>query len=251
MSHSESNHSGEPKPAADLTLGGLAIVGPDAAGFLQGYLTHDVEASAADSAQPTALTTLKGRVLANGWALREQDRVLLVIEAGLVLGVAEFLRKYLAFSKSTAEPVDDVSAELGGVELPGPIDPRQPLNPQLIAARLALVSTATSDEFLPQMLGLVDQGAVNFDKGCYLGQEVVARAQHRGAVKRRLQRISGTRGAAELAAGTDVTAGDARRVGTVIVSQQQGDKLQGLAVLNVAADAHATLAAADWALEVV
>ncbi len=48
---------------------------------------------------------------------------------------------------------------------------------------------ATSAEFLPQMLGLVAQGAVSFSKGCYLGQEIVARAQHRGQVKRGLRRI--------------------------------------------------------------
>ena len=42
------------------------------------------------------------------------------------------------------------------------------------------------EQFLPQMLGLDTAGAVDFDKGCYLGQEIVARAQHRGEVKRRL-----------------------------------------------------------------
>ena len=40
--------------------------------------------------------------------------------------------------------------------------------------------------FLPQMLNLHEFNAVSFSKGCYLGQEVVARAQHRGEVKRRL-----------------------------------------------------------------
>ena len=56
----------------------------------------------------------------------------------------------------------------------------------LIAAPYAWVSAATSDMFLPQMLGLEQAGAIDFHKGCYLGQEVVARAQFRGAVKRKL-----------------------------------------------------------------
>jgi folate-binding Fe-S cluster repair protein YgfZ len=38
------------------------------------------------------------------------------------------------------------------------------------------------------MLGLPNLGAVSFSKGCYLGQEVVARAEHRGNVKRKLRR---------------------------------------------------------------
>lgn len=45
---------------------------------------------------------------------------------------------------------------------------------------------ATRGRFLPQMLGPFALGAVQFDKGCYPGQEVIARAQHRGRIKRRL-----------------------------------------------------------------
>ena len=48
------------------------------------------------------------------------------------------------------------------------------------------MSAAVSEQYLPQMLKLDEQGAVDFDKGCYLGQEIVARAQFRGAVKRTL-----------------------------------------------------------------
>ena len=58
-----------------------------------------------------------------------------------------------------------------------------------IDAGFGLVSAPVCEKFLPQMLGLTDIGAVSFDKGCYLGQEVVARAQHRGEVKRRIRRF--------------------------------------------------------------
>jgi folate-binding protein YgfZ len=60
-----------------------------------------------------------------------------------------------------------------------------------IDAGLVVVTEATAERFLPQMLGLVTLDAVDFDKGCYLGQEVVARAQHRGQVKRQLVRLHG------------------------------------------------------------
>lgn len=46
----------------------------------------------------------------------------------------------------------------------------------------------TSEHFVAQMLGLEELGAVHFNKGCYLGQEVIARAHYRGAVKRHLHR---------------------------------------------------------------
>jgi len=53
------------------------------------------------------------------------------------------------------------------------------------AAGLAWVQTATQEQFVPQMLNLELLGGVNFQKGCYPGQEVVARSQYRGTLKRR------------------------------------------------------------------
>ena len=57
-----------------------------------------------------------------------------------------------------------------------------------VEAGFVVVSKPVAQTFLPQMIGLTDVGAVSFSKGCYLGQEVVARAQHRGEVKRKLRR---------------------------------------------------------------
>lgn len=51
------------------------------------------------------------------------------------------------------------------------------------------VYAATSGEFVAQMLNLDVLGAIAFDKGCYTGQEVIARAHYRGRVKRRMQRF--------------------------------------------------------------
>ena len=55
-----------------------------------------------------------------------------------------------------------------------------------IRAGLPLVTAATQDQFIPQMTNLELIGGVSFEKGCYTGQEVVARAQHLGKVKRRM-----------------------------------------------------------------
>ena len=58
-----------------------------------------------------------------------------------------------------------------------------------IAAGEPQVYAATSEEFVAQMLNLDCLGAIAFDKGCYTGQEVIARAHYRGRVKRRMQRF--------------------------------------------------------------
>ena len=61
-----------------------------------------------------------------------------------------------------------------------------------IAEGLPQVYAATSEAFVAQMLNLDLLGAIAFDKGCYTGQEVIARAHYRGRVKRRLQRWHAT-----------------------------------------------------------
>ena len=54
-----------------------------------------------------------------------------------------------------------------------------------VASGIARVVASTQDQFVPQMLNWELVGGVNFKKGCYPGQEVVARSQYRGTLKRR------------------------------------------------------------------
>jgi tRNA-modifying protein YgfZ len=70
-------------------------------------------------------------------------------------------------------------------------DPADPLlwRRLAIAAGEPQVYAATAEEFVAQMLNLDVLGAIAFDKGCYTGQEVIARAHYRGRMKRRLQRF--------------------------------------------------------------
>lgn len=59
----------------------------------------------------------------------------------------------------------------------------------MVDAGLPWVVAATTEQFVPQMLNLELVGGVSFRKGCYPGQEVVARSQYRGTLKRRMQRF--------------------------------------------------------------
>jgi folate-binding protein YgfZ len=74
-----------------------------------------------------------------------------------------------------------------------------------IDAGITLVTRATSEEFVPQMANFDQIGAVSFHKGCYPGQEVVARAQYLGRIKRHLYRLQTS---APVAAGTTIVAPD-------------------------------------------
>jgi folate-binding protein YgfZ len=63
-----------------------------------------------------------------------------------------------------------------------------------LEAGVPTVYPQTQDHFVPQMCNLDTLGGISFDKGCYTGQEVVARVHYRGAVKRHMtpQRLAGT-----------------------------------------------------------
>ncbi len=54
-----------------------------------------------------------------------------------------------------------------------------------VQSAVARITAATAEQFVPQMVNLEVVGGVNFQKGCYPGQEIVARSQYRGTLKRR------------------------------------------------------------------
>ena len=60
-----------------------------------------------------------------------------------------------------------------------------------IRAGLPSISKATKEEFVPQMLNLDLVGGISFNKGCYTGQEIIARAHYLGSLKRRMVRLQG------------------------------------------------------------
>jgi folate-binding protein YgfZ len=91
-----------------------------------------------------------------------------------------------------------------------------------VMSGVTLVSQPVFEAFVPQMLNYESVGGINFKKGCYPGQEVVARSQFRGTLKRRMARVHCPEA---LAAGQDVfTAGDPEQpCATVVLSASRPD----------------------------
>lgn len=105
-----------------------------------------------------------------------------------------------------------------------------------IAAGLPWLNSATTEQFIPQMLGLETWRGISFNKGCYTGQEVVARAHYLGEVKRRLHRFV-VEGIDEVAPGTDVVDVETGEIaGQVLSAQSLAGHVQGLAVLHISAE---------------
>jgi folate-binding protein YgfZ len=228
--------------------GVLRVAGEDAAGFLQGLLTNDVEKLAAGVARYAALLSPQGKILFDFLVLRipaASGAAFLIdcpaAEAGQLarrLGFYRLRAKAEIADESADRAViarwDDRSGpaptdDLDGVAFADPRDPR--LGARVIVARATAPapSAAGLEAYEAHRIGLgVPRGGVDFayadifphdanldllhgvdfDKGCYVGQEVVSRMRHRGGVRKRIVRVA--LAGAPPPPGTPVVAGDAQ-----------------------------------------
>jgi len=113
-----------------------------------------------------------------------------------------------------------------------------------IRAGLPQIYLATREAFVAQMLNLDLLGGISFSKGCYTGQEIIARTQHLGRIKRRLYRLRLPEGAWQIGQALRLTDGRAGRLTEVIHGE---DGWEALAVLNREAGAAEGGRAADSA----
>jgi tRNA-modifying protein YgfZ len=208
--------------------------GADAAAFLHGQLTQDIEHLDIGAARLAGYCSAKGRLLASFVVWREDPQTLLLACSADVL--AATLKRLSMFVLRAKCRLADASTELalyglagpmaqawlgdaapaadwGAAALPGARVIRLPAvggSPRFLLAQAAAAAApplpalsgddwrwlevrsgivrivaATAEQFVPQMVNLELVGGVNFQKGCYPGQEVVARSQYRGSLKRR------------------------------------------------------------------
>jgi len=199
----------------------LRVTGEDAAAFLHAQFTNDVQALAVDAAQWNGWCTPKGRLVATFLLVRRKDEFLMVLPSEIAGPIAKRLGMFVLRSKVKIADVSAGHARFGlvgpgaaqaaqemtgldvmslplGPELQLVIGPAGSIHPSLTPGRredwtLALIRAgiptivaATQDEFVPQMANFDLIGGVSFRKGCYTGQEIVARTQYRGILKKRM-----------------------------------------------------------------
>ncbi len=197
--------------------------GADALAFLQSQLTNDVAALSIGGWQWQGYCTAKGRLQATFALTRVAADT---FEAVVPSSSSELLTKRLTMFRMRSKLSIDIAtdravvlADTAAADITGSatilnfLDGRRfLLIPQDEAASIPLaddaawadwqlaninalipeITAATNEMFVPQMIGwdtVLPGGGVSFSKGCYPGQEIVARAHYRGAVKRHLERI--------------------------------------------------------------
>jgi tRNA-modifying protein YgfZ len=258
-------------PAAfQLTrLAAIMVSGADARAYLQGQLTADLDTLDANRVQLACCNSPQGRVQAVFWMMERGDGIALVLPAALVEATLLRLRKYvlrakakleapkylqLAVAPRSALPADVTLAdgvahrEIDGVSyftLPGiddvmllgafaaPVDAavEHRWHASFVRAGLPQVYSETHEAFVAQMLNLDLLGGISFEKGCYTGQEIIARAHFRGTVKRRMF-LFHSAGAAP-APGTRVLSGE-QHAGEVVDAVTTEDGCDVLAVVSMA-----------------
>jgi folate-binding protein YgfZ len=244
-------------------LGVIAARGPDTRRFLNGQLSQDLSTLANDRAVRAGLHNPQGRVLTIMLLLPQgNEDVLLVLPRERITSTLALLQRYVLRAKvKLTDETALLSIEGGWPPTPpdesGQIwsyaadgrwlrlvrpdaqlaDP-QLADPQLAAWQLAdlraglpMITEATAGEFVAQMLNLDLLEAISFTKGCYTGQEVIARAHYRGRVKRRLQRFdSSMLASGELVPAASISLQDGRNAQVLQVAHTDTGSTEFLAV---------------------
>jgi len=177
----------------------VRVQGPDAVDYLNRMLSNDVPDSGSVDA---LLLTVKARVIAPVLVWRRgDDDVLLLTEPELGDALRAQLTRMRFAAKCEIEPEEHVSTiVLGGAEgipnrdygvpavevLDSDVDGDADLERLRIEAATPLYGRELDDRVLPAEAGL-DERAISFTKGCYPGQEPIARQHYRGKVNRRLR----------------------------------------------------------------
>jgi folate-binding protein YgfZ len=246
------------------------VSGPDAIGFLDGLLSQNIAAIDVGATAPSLLLAPNGKLRATLLVLRGTERVGLVCDAGCGQSVASDLARFKirvdVLISLEPEQIWDVwgsgaAVAVGGVpavgewSADGPVRFRRPFrhtsldrvvvvgSPPGVVEVPARALEATRIEIGEPIMGVdltdktipqegVDVGAaVDFTKGCYLGQELVARIDSRGHVNRRL---AGVIFDDAVAAGTEIHH-NGKAVGSVtsVAWSEQRSSHLGLAMLRV------------------
>ncbi len=269
--------------------GVVAVTGPDAAKLLQGLVTNDVDDAKPGEAVFAGLLSPQGKIQFDFFLVQIGDGFLIDVARDRAVDLVKRLTLYRLRSKAD---ISDRSAELAVVAAWGDAavapsaatvayrDPRLPGLGWRGIAPVAVVADHSGQEASERAyharriaLGVPEGGrdyaygdafphealfdqlhGVSFDKGCYVGQEIVSRMQHRGTARKRIVPL---RGEADLPApGTPITAGGveigvlgstAGREGLGLVRLDRAAEFKGKGVPLMAGDVTVTLAKPSFA----
>ncbi|MDC1066229.1 folate-binding protein YgfZ [Candidatus Pseudothioglobus singularis] len=188
----------------------LKISGKDSEEFIQNQFTNDIGKLDNTKVQINAYCQHQGKIIALFWVIRMDESFLLSFPNDLLEKIESRLKMFVIMSDVVIENVSGLFSQIGLINessqnefrindnlallIEDSINHTAELPQNEIAWNKACFDSClpeiyikTSEKLVPQMLNLdIDEIGVNFSKGCYPGQEVVARLHYLGSAKRRL-----------------------------------------------------------------
>ena len=235
----------------------LTISGEDAGELLQGQMTQDIRKLEDEKIHITSFCNVQGRVIASAFIQGRNDQYDLILSSEIIDDLENHIKRYVLRSKVVIEQsiektfgsyksdVNEDSKEYGSLkndpervlilstQAPKSIDNFITSEEWIrcdIENKIAIIDKESSEKFIPQMLNLDILDAVSFSKGCYTGQEVVARVQHRGKVKKRMYKIN-IKETDSVDPHTQIMA-QKKSVGNIVLSKKIANDCICLAVIN-------------------
>ena len=187
----------------------VKISGNDAEEFLQNQLSNDISKLEDLNIQFNAYCQHQGKMIALFWVMRFENSFLLSFPVDLLEKIVKRLQMFVIMSDVLIEDVSGSFTQIGLLDEihmdgylinermslivlsrksdPEVINHQDEWTKACIDSGIPEIYLSTSEKLVPQMLNLdINESGVNFSKGCYPGQEVVARLHYLGEAKRRL-----------------------------------------------------------------
>ena len=224
----------------------LKISGKDAEEFLQNQFSNDIEKIDSNKVQFNAYCQHQGKVIAFFWVMRMDKDFLLSFPGELLEKIENRLKIFVIMSDVIIENVTNVLSQTGLIneysqnecrindELAVVIEDSNGQSVELaenhiawekayLDSHLPEIYNVTSEKLVPQMLNLdINELGVSFSKGCYPGQEVVARLHYLGSAKRRLFSFK---------ADQEMQVGDSLYCATSKTALARGDRYKGSGIV--------------------
>lgn len=177
----------------------IFITGSDAEEFLQGQLTTDVYTLPMNQWRVAAHCQPQGKVLAVGLLAKTEHGFIFILNPDIAEALAKRLTLFTLHKNVQIALMEYGLSTSGETEKTAKLENQQLILGGLteisvaawINAKIADIGVALQAQYLPQQLGLEDNDGLSYHKGCYIGQEAVARAHYKGAVNRHLHRLRG------------------------------------------------------------
>ncbi|MDR3492817.1 MAG: folate-binding protein [Gammaproteobacteria bacterium] len=157
-------------------FGLLCIEGADAAKFLQGQLTCNMDEVTLTQSCLGAHCNPQGRIISLFDIFFHDNKYYLLIPFSMIPIAMKGLKKYAVFFKTTLTDASDDNY-LNEIIIP---------HKNKIEAGIPTIYPETSEKFLPHEINLQYLNGISFNKGCYTGQEIIARMHYRGHLKKHM-----------------------------------------------------------------